>query len=60
MFDQEDPRHHNLMNAIDNINFKYTDKVKFGNQDLKIKWKMQQNFLSPQYTTRLEDIINVI
>jgi len=60
MFDQEDPRHHNLMNAIDNINFKYIDKVKLGNQNLKIKWKMKQNFLSPQYTTKLDDVINVI
>ena len=41
------------------MNFKYTDKIKFGNQDLKRKWKMSQNFLSPQYTTKLEEIIKV-
>ena len=60
IFNHEDPRHPNLMSAIDKINFKYIDKVKLGNQDLKIKWKMQQNFLSPQYTTKFEDIIKVI
>ncbi len=60
IFNHEDPRHPNLMSAIDKINFKYIDKVKLGNQDLKIKWKMQQNFLSPQYTNKFEDIIKVI
>ena len=30
------------------------------NQDLKIKWKMKQNFVSPQYTTKFDDIIKVI
>lgn len=59
MFNQEDSRHFSLMNTIDKMNFKYTDKIKFGNQDLKRKWKMSQNFLSPQYTTKFEDIIKV-
>ena len=57
---KEDPRHPNLMSAIDKINFKYVDKIKLANQDLKIKWKMKQNFVSPKYTTKFDDIIKVI
>ena len=60
IFNQEDPRHPNLMSAIDKINFKYVDKIKLANQDLKIKWKMKQNFVSTQYTTKFDDIIKVI
>ena len=37
-----------------------SDKIKLANQDLKIKWKMKQNFVSPQYTTKFDDIIKVI
>ena len=60
IFNQENPRHADLMSVIDKINFKYVDKIKLANQDLKIKWKMKQNFVSPQYTTKFEDIIKVL
>jgi len=60
IFDQENPRHADLMSVIDKINFKYVDKIKLANQDLKIKWKMKQNFVSPQYTTKFDDIIKVL
>ena len=29
------------------------------NQDLKRKWKMKQEFLSPCYTTKIDDIIRI-
>lgn len=35
------------------------DKVKFSGQDLKRKWKMKQECLSPCYSTNLKDIITV-
>tara|TARA_B100000029_G_scaffold410252_1_gene412096 strand:- start:1527 stop:2780 length:1254 start_codon:yes stop_codon:yes gene_type:complete len=60
IFNQENPRHADLMSVIDKINFKYVDKIKLANQDLKIKWKMKQNFVSPQYTTKFDDIIKVL
>jgi DNA polymerase V len=45
------------MNVLDKMNIKMGDKVKFGGQDLKRKWKMKQESLSPCYSTNLKDII---
>ncbi len=60
IFEQENPKHQPLMQAIDSINSKYKDyKVKIGNQDLKRTWKMRQERLSPRYTTNINDIIKV-
>ena len=47
------------MNAIDKINYKFSNKIKLANQDLKKTWKMKQDYLSPHYTTNLNDIITV-
>ncbi|MEH6406842.1 MAG: Y-family DNA polymerase [Leeuwenhoekiella sp.] len=58
-FTGEDPRHKILMQTIDRINKNYFDQVKFGGQDLKKVWKMQQAHLSKRYTTRLNEIIEI-
>lgn len=59
LFYNEDPRHKVLMQTIDRLNLNCFDQVKFGAQDLKKVWKMQQNHLSKRYTTRLNEIIEV-
>ena len=58
-FYKEDPRHKILMQTIDRLNRNCFDQVKFGAEDLKKVWKMQQNHLSKRYTTRLNEIIQV-
>ncbi|MFI8377738.1 Y-family DNA polymerase [Leeuwenhoekiella sp. NPDC079379] len=58
-FYHEDPRHKVLMETIDRLNKNCFDQVKFGAQDLKKVWKMQQNHLSKRYTTRLNEVIEV-
>tara|TARA_R110002012_G_scaffold164510_1_gene326896 strand:- start:1594 stop:2853 length:1260 start_codon:yes stop_codon:yes gene_type:complete len=58
-FYNEDPRHKILMQTIDRLNRNCFDQVKFGAQDLKKVWKMQQNYLSKRYTTRLNEVIEV-
>lgn len=59
LFEEENPKHHQLMKAIDKINTKIGDrKVKLGSQDSKT-WNMKQNMLSPKYTTRLDQILVV-
>lgn len=59
MFEYENPKHKILMPVLDRINLKLGDKIKFGGQDLKRKWKMRQEHLSPCYSTKLKDIITV-
>jgi DNA polymerase V len=46
-----------LMNMIDNINFSQRDDIlKFASSGTERNWKMQQNFHSPKYTSRWEDL----
>ncbi len=59
IFENEDYRHKPLMRTIDYINSKYGEKIKLANQDLERKWKMKQEFLSPCYTTKIADIIQI-
>ena len=59
IFQNEDFRHKSLMKTMDYINSKYSEKVKLANQDLKRRWKMKQEFLSPCYTTKIEDVIQI-
>jgi DNA polymerase V len=59
IFENEDYRHQPLMKTMDYINSKYGEKIKLANQDLKQKWKMKQEFLSPCYTTKIDDIIKI-
>ena len=60
IFEEENPKHKNLMKSIDAMNRKYkSGKIKIANQDLNRTWKMKQNHLSPKYTTNINDIIVV-
>jgi DNA polymerase V len=46
-----------LMDIIDNINFSQrNDILKFASSGTERNWKMQQNFHSPKYTSRWEDL----
>lgn len=48
----------NLMQAIDIINSKYgRHSIVLASQDKQSEWKMNQNYLSPRYTTVIDDII---
>ncbi|PZR18907.1 MAG: SOS mutagenesis and repair protein UmuC [Flavobacterium psychrophilum] len=58
MFEYEDPRHKVLMNVIDRVNTRMLgEKIKFGRNDLRRKWKMRQDFLSKKFTTNIHEII---
>ena len=58
LFSSENPKHQPLMKAIDKLNKKYgDDKLKIANQDLQKTWKMKQEHLSHQYTTKFNDIL---
>ena len=60
LFKNEDPRHKVLMQRIDHLNKSIGyQKVRFAGQDLQRMWKMNQNSLSPRYTTRLDEIIEL-
>lgn len=49
-----------LMDVMDNINFSQRDDVlKFAASGTTRNWKMQQNFHSPKYTCRWEDLCEV-
>lgn len=49
-----------LMEQIDNINFSMRgDVVKFAASGTKRNWKMRQDFHSPRYTTRWEELYEV-
>ena len=48
------------MKVIDSLNYEIgQNKVKFGSQSLGRQWKMRQEKLSPRYTTKLDEIINI-
>jgi len=58
MFEYENPKHKVLMKVIDDVNAKMmSEKIKFGRNDLKRKWRMRQDFLSKRYTTKLSEVI---
>ena len=49
-----------LMEMVDNINFGMRDDVvKFASSGTKPNWKMRQEFHSPRYTTRWEELYEV-
>ncbi len=53
-------KYEKLMETVDRLNRHYGyDLLKLGGQDLERTWKMKQAKLSPQYTTKLSDIITV-
>jgi len=59
LFYRSNPKHAKLMQAVDTINSKFgQQKVRLATQDKKIH-KMRQERLSPNYTTKLNDIIEI-
>ena len=59
LFNGENPKHQDVLKAIDQINLKTGNKIQFGSNDLKKRWKMRQKSLSKRYTTRLNEVITV-
>lgn len=60
LFNTSNPKHQPLMKVIDKMNTSFgTNKVKFATQSLGRQWKMKQEKLSPCYTTRINEIINI-
>ena len=60
LFKNEDPKRKYLMKTIDFIQKKEGhSKVKLASQDLRKRWKMKQEKLSPNYTCKLNEIIEV-
>ena len=60
LFENEDIKHQNLMRTIDFIQKKEgQSKIKLASQDLKKRWKMKQEKLSPSYTCKINEIIKV-
>ena len=60
LFKNENPKHRYLMKTIDYIQKKEgQSKIKLASQDLKRRWKMKQQKLSPNYTCKLNEIIKV-
>ena len=60
LFNEDHPKHPVLMQTIDRLNQKIGNKkVKLACQDLERTWKMNQEKLSPRYTTNLAEILNI-
>lgn len=60
MFEDEPVHHRKAMNVIDKLNFKYgTKKLKLASQALDQTWKMRQDLLSPNYTSKWDDVLEV-
>lgn len=59
LFNGENPKHQDILKAIDQINFKTGNKIQFGRNDLKKRWKMKQEKLSYRFSTNLNEIITV-
>jgi len=60
LFESWNERHIPLMMAIDKLNVRYgQQKIRLASQDLKRVWKMRQERLSPRYTTKLEEVLEV-
>jgi len=55
----EDPRHEKLMKVMDKLNRYQLDQVvRIASQDFK-REKMRRERLSPSYTTRWENVIEI-
>jgi DNA polymerase V len=59
-FENENPKHKDLMKTIDYIQKKEgQSKIQLASQDLRKRWKMKQEKLSPNYTCKVSDVIKV-
>lgn len=60
LFENSNPKHKPLMEAMDTINRRLgAQKIKLGGQDPGPGLKMRQEYLSPHYTTRWNEIMTV-
>ncbi|MBS7334552.1 MAG: Y-family DNA polymerase [Weeksellaceae bacterium] len=60
LFNDENSRHSQLMKTIDGLNRKIGQhKIKLAAQDLERTWKMRQEHLSKNYTTDINQIIEI-
>lgn len=61
LFDALDrKKHYQLMQIVDNLNSGFVrNKLTLAIQDADTGWRLKQAFLSPCYTTRLDQIINI-
>lgn len=60
LFVKEHPKHKQLMRVMDKLNNNIGQKkLKFACQDMRQTWKMNQEKLSPRYTTRLDEIVTI-
>jgi DNA polymerase V len=60
LFEEENPKHHTLMKVMDNLNLKMGEtKIKLASQNLNLTWNMNQNYLSPKYSTNFKDILEI-
>lgn len=60
LFEEENPKHLALMKVMDRLNHKIGDtKIKLASQNLRLTWNMNQNHLSPKYTTNFKDILEI-
>ncbi len=60
LFEEENPKHLALMKAMDYLNTKIGDrKVKLGTQNLNLTWNMNQKHLSPRFTTKFKEILEI-
>ncbi|WP_269686313.1 Y-family DNA polymerase [Flavobacterium lacustre] len=60
LFEEENPKHLALMKAMDHLNKKIGDKkVKLATQNLSLTWNMNQNHLSPRYSTNFNQILEI-
>ena len=60
LFESENPKHKYLMKTIDYIQKKEgQSKIKLASQDLRKRWKMKQEKLSPNYTCKINEIVRV-
>ena len=60
LFENENPKHKHLMKTIDFVQKKEgQSKIKLASQDLRKRWKMKQEKLSPNYTCKVDEIIKV-
>ncbi|MEA4967358.1 MAG: Y-family DNA polymerase [Bacteroidaceae bacterium] len=60
LFQSSNPTHQKLMTSIDFLNSTYgSQKVRLASQSQGRVWKMNQEKISPRYTTRIDEIITV-
>jgi DNA polymerase V len=60
LFSSSNPKHQPLMSVVDKLNKSIGQtKVRFASQSVGRQWKMKQEKLSPCYTTKIKDLIQI-